>query len=240
MTDKRLQQLFPAVELGVGDHDTPAHGMCIMELITWLSGELHSDRPLSVCPVLRGFAMALNDGISSPKLRSDLLLPLLPLLIGSRDERLMKPRADLLSVWAVREAVSLLADAMGQYAVADACRNARDRPAALSAALLGRNDSIYSEAVAAASSPEDPEVSALWPNAVEKRGGYAGTVFARTLYQLLYDHTSQLDETIFWATAADCLRQAALIKVNPGCWELGRDRDIHISGVLSDYAVINR
>ena len=76
-----------AMTLGHGSHKTFEEGACAMEAVAWLAGEEHSDAPQCACPVITRAVTRLNDRISDAKLRTELLLPLLPRLIGSRASR---------------------------------------------------------------------------------------------------------------------------------------------------------
>jgi hypothetical protein len=59
------------VRLSRGSHAGPAEGACVVELASLLSGEPFSDHPKSVCPALRSFLHAYNDGLPD-HLRQDL------------------------------------------------------------------------------------------------------------------------------------------------------------------------
>lgn len=47
--------------LSRGRHPTPGHGQCLLELVSTLAGEVWSDRPAAVHPVLASIARAVND-----------------------------------------------------------------------------------------------------------------------------------------------------------------------------------
>lgn len=73
------------IELSVGDHPSPAEGLCLLEAVALSVGERHSDWPNCVCPILIEFGRVLNDQM--PDLwRTTLLLPLVPLLAGTRGQ----------------------------------------------------------------------------------------------------------------------------------------------------------
>lgn len=65
-----------------GNH-TPDGEMCVMEAVAYIAGEPWSDAPRCVCPTLRDFAMAWNDGLRTDEERTRLLRPLVPLLVGT-------------------------------------------------------------------------------------------------------------------------------------------------------------
>jgi len=72
------------IRLTAGDHDSPADGLCLMEAVALFAGERHGDWPTCVCPVLIEFGRVLNDTMPD-QWRTDLLLPLVPVLVGTRD-----------------------------------------------------------------------------------------------------------------------------------------------------------
>ena len=81
--DLRLQRLFDRVELvsGIG---TPGLGqMCVMSFAACLAGEGHTDHPSGVSPVIRSFAILLNDQMPS-EIRQR-LKPFAPRVLGTND-----------------------------------------------------------------------------------------------------------------------------------------------------------
>ncbi|WP_309113710.1 hypothetical protein [Saccharothrix sp.] len=69
----RLPHLAP------GRHPTPAHGRCLLELVSQLADEVWSDRPAAVHPVLAAVARCVNDR-TTPHGRQALLPLAVPLL----------------------------------------------------------------------------------------------------------------------------------------------------------------
>jgi hypothetical protein len=79
----RLQRLFDRVEL-VSDVGDPAAGtMCIMSLVARLAGEGHTDDPPSASPLIRAFAIPINDRM--PHEVRQRLKPFAPRILGTRD-----------------------------------------------------------------------------------------------------------------------------------------------------------
>jgi len=72
------------IRLTAGDHSSPGDGLCLMEAVALFTGERHGDWPACVCPVLIEFGRVLNDTMPD-KWRTDLLLPIVPALVGTRD-----------------------------------------------------------------------------------------------------------------------------------------------------------
>jgi len=85
-----------------GAHEPTSGEMCVMEAAAYIAGEPWSDHPQCVSPVIATFCRNWNDELSEPP-RSELLRPLLPLVIGTRttdaDE---ETRAWLATDWLVR------------------------------------------------------------------------------------------------------------------------------------------
>lgn len=65
-----------------GGHRPDEDRMCVMEAVAWVAGEQHSDTPSCTNPVVANFARTLNDRISDDALRTRLLTPLIPDLLG--------------------------------------------------------------------------------------------------------------------------------------------------------------
>jgi hypothetical protein len=86
--------------LAYGTHATPEDGRCAMEWVSHLAGEIHSDEPACVSPVLRALCVALNDGLEdAPRQR---LRPYLARTIGTADDGLDTARAWMAMDWLVR------------------------------------------------------------------------------------------------------------------------------------------
>ena len=78
------RQLPPDARLSKGSHAYQEEGMCTMEMVAYLAGESHSDHPQCACPVIAAFVRRLNDAMPNDDIRTSLLLPLVPRLIGTR------------------------------------------------------------------------------------------------------------------------------------------------------------
>ena len=127
------------IRLTIGDHNSSADGLCLMEAVALFAGERHGDWPACVCPVLIEFGRVLNDTMPD-QWRTDLLLPLVPALVGTRDPLsdscginatgLERQRAAALLAWCVNrlEAVAIgggEAELRARGAVADAAEALR-------------------------------------------------------------------------------------------------------------------
>jgi len=81
--DLRLERALERVELvtGVGTRDTGR--MCIMSLVACLAGEEHTDSPNCASPLIRAFAIPLNDNM--PHASRQRLKPFAPRILGTQD-----------------------------------------------------------------------------------------------------------------------------------------------------------
>lgn len=80
------QQLrHQTVRLGPGRHASPAHGACVMELVSMLAEEPFSDRPRTACPIIGAFLRPYNDGLDDER-RQD-LYAVAALIVGSAGDR---------------------------------------------------------------------------------------------------------------------------------------------------------
>ena len=75
--------------LAYGSHAELGNELCFMEMTAFLAGEPHSDHPECACPVLTAYGIRLND--SGQEYR-DLLTPLVPMMIGTRNDDLEAER----------------------------------------------------------------------------------------------------------------------------------------------------
>lgn len=96
------------ITLRRGSHSTRTAGVCAMEAVAWLAGEHHCDRPQCACPVVSAFVRTFNDSLPGDDIRTHLLLPLVPRLVGSKSTRAIEHRRACLAVdWALRVATPL-------------------------------------------------------------------------------------------------------------------------------------
>lgn len=103
ITKERLTEI-DSLPIHAGGHDNFDEGHCAMELVAWLAGEEHSDRPACTCLVLAAFVRSWNDGLPTDEDRARLLRPFLPRLVGTAgDEHTRERRAWMATDWLVRE-----------------------------------------------------------------------------------------------------------------------------------------
>lgn len=81
--DPRLERIYEGIEL-VGCVGNPAaRTMCIMSFVACLAGEGRTDAPMTASPVIRAFAIIINDRMP-PEVRRR-LKPFAPRIIGTND-----------------------------------------------------------------------------------------------------------------------------------------------------------
>lgn len=82
-----LRPLPPGTLLYAGAHRPSQGRLCVMEAVAYVAGEAHSDRPTCASLVLASYARALNDvSWPSDEERTAALAPIVPLLVGTRDD----------------------------------------------------------------------------------------------------------------------------------------------------------
>jgi len=88
MWEKYIEQL---PKLAAGSHDEKSGSMCAMEMVAYMERLPHSDSPECTCPVLASYVRTLNDNMDQETRQS--LLPILPMLVGTRNDELVVQRA---------------------------------------------------------------------------------------------------------------------------------------------------
>src|SRR3954470_18501935 len=76
-----LMSYHQTVKLTTGRHDSPADGMCVMELSSLLAGERFSDQPSAVDPVIAALLRIVNDVMDADERRR--LIPYASRVIGT-------------------------------------------------------------------------------------------------------------------------------------------------------------
>ncbi|MGH6654434.1 MAG: hypothetical protein ACRDVE_04425, partial [Actinocrinis sp.] len=90
-----------ALVLDSGGHDQNTEGqMCLLEAAAYVAGEEWTDQPQCVCPTLATFGSSLNDVLPDDK--RQLLKPLIPELLGTRDDGHREARGYMALDWLIR------------------------------------------------------------------------------------------------------------------------------------------
>src|SRR5690606_6413189 len=85
-----------------GAHEEGSGTMCVMEAVAWVAREPWSDHPQCACPVIGEFMRSWNDPLPDAE-RNELLIPLIPRLVGTRGSKGLEERRSLMAAdWLVR------------------------------------------------------------------------------------------------------------------------------------------
>ena len=157
-TESRLA-LLDSIHLKSGAHSSWEEGVCAMEAAAFIAGEPHTDHPICVDPVIGAFMRSWNDGLSSDEDRDRLLLPLIPLTIGTAGSpELQDRRAIAVADWAVRTLTPAwlrLVPSLVQHADTLANLEPLDTIGALQAATAGPIAAARKDAAAACNAARD-------------------------------------------------------------------------------------
>lgn len=89
-----------AVTLERGAHRDRSEGVCAAELVAWIAGETHTDRPQCMSPILGAFLRRWNDDLDDPGRQR--LTPLLPRCVGTAADGHDEIRGWLCADWLIR------------------------------------------------------------------------------------------------------------------------------------------
>jgi len=104
--------MLESINLRSGSHDSFDDGVCAMEMVAYLAGLPHSDKPECTCPVLATFVRSWNDGLPDAD-RNRLLKPILPALVNTRSTpEVEKARGFLALDWLIREYLPMWLETM--------------------------------------------------------------------------------------------------------------------------------
>ncbi len=105
VVELQLKPIPEGLAIKSGAHESFNDGACVMEIVAYVAGEPFSDHPACACPVVTRYAQALNDRMPSDEMRTELLLPLVPVIAGSRSTPEVEEKRRWLAIdFAVREA----------------------------------------------------------------------------------------------------------------------------------------
>lgn len=117
-----MQRLIDQYPLQRGSHPSRDDGMCAMEMVSWLSGEAHSDEPDCACPVMAALVRACNDAMTEHQ-RNHHLRPMVPQLVHTRANSTVERLRGLMAVdCLVRELLPKWLDRHRRSAEADLLR----------------------------------------------------------------------------------------------------------------------
>lgn len=99
VNEGRLQEIS---SLSVGGHPDIESGYNIIEAASYVAGEPWSTWPESICPTIIEFMLQWNDDLSDRR-RSDVLIPLIPFIIGTRaTPHIERQRSLMAGYWLVQ------------------------------------------------------------------------------------------------------------------------------------------
>lgn len=91
-----------AIELDSGDHSSPSEGHCLLEVVSMFAGEVFTDQPKCVDPVLVMFGQRWNDLLPDKESRRQ-LKQYIPRLVGTnRGSALSEFRGRMTKDWLIR------------------------------------------------------------------------------------------------------------------------------------------
>lgn len=105
------------INLGIGTHDNPSEGLCLLEAVAYVAGEAHSDHPQCVSPVLGAYGRKLNDCLGNEDRQK--LKPFIVHMPGTADDGLDEVRGYIATDWVVRTATPRLLRAANHTALAE-------------------------------------------------------------------------------------------------------------------------
>lgn len=108
--------------LDADTHSTREEGMCLMELVAFLSGEEHSDNPKCASPVLSSYGRSINDSLGDE--RRQALLPMASALLNTRCAECEQKRALELVSLSLRESLGRWLERQGLRGAAQLLREA--------------------------------------------------------------------------------------------------------------------
>ena len=90
------------VTLDAGSHSDPSDGHCLLEVVSLFAGELFSDSPRCVCPILAAYGRAWNDRLPDNAARAQ-LRQYIPRLVGTKSTAAVELRRSMMAAdWLIR------------------------------------------------------------------------------------------------------------------------------------------
>ena len=90
------------ITLDAGSHSDPSDGHCLLEVVSLFAGELFSDSPRCVCPILAAYGRAWNDRLPDNAAREQ-LRQYIPRLVGTKSTAAVELRRSMMAAdWLIR------------------------------------------------------------------------------------------------------------------------------------------
>jgi hypothetical protein len=235
--DSSIQEKIDKYELKTGAHKSIKEGACVMELVSYIADEPWSDNPECACPILTKFAIRINDRANDTQRQS--LKSLIPLLLNSRNAKLILPRAKLLAHQAVTVFLPILTEALELTEITVKLRAfannresmlaARDyinsvRPEIKKADAASASAAAYAYASAAASAASAASAAYADASAADAADAADAAAYASAsaAYAAAASAASADAQKTFWREVRDKIWQAAFAALKAAC-ELKED-----------------
>ena len=110
-----LTEMIPGRKLGLGAHEAPSEGACVMEAVAWVSGEPFSDHPRCADLAITNIAIEINDNVND-RLRQE-LLDAVPAITGSKTKsgRVRFNRVRVTAAFVLQSVSMVLGKIISQY-----------------------------------------------------------------------------------------------------------------------------
>ena len=125
-------------------HASPADGMCVMEMVSFLAGEKWSEYPACASPIVSQYCQVVNDNITQAG--RDKLQRYVPRLIGTESPEHEKDRAEYLAWAAIKILAPIAIDAVGFPEQAHTLRNFKEAAILLDFIMEQTKDEQYTGA----------------------------------------------------------------------------------------------
>lgn len=169
------QRLAEITYLDSGGHMSHHDGVCIMEAVSYITGEEWTDHPQCACPVITSYTIGIHDRMPDDQ-RQRLLLYMIR-IAGSRSTReVEQQRAYLAATWAVKRFAPRALDTYGYTAQAATLRalpDIMDHETARQAANANANAAADAAYAAYAAAADAADADAAYAAAAAAYAAYA-------------------------------------------------------------------
>jgi len=199
----RLAQLA-ALTLDHGSHSSFEAGHCSTEVVAYLAGEPHTDRPECLSPVLGAFLRRWNDDLDDEGRQK--LKPFLPRVIGTADDGQDEARAWLVTDWLVRVYTPAWLELAG---VTESAAALRALPPFASAGAARANQATVDAARKRGAAAWDAAWAAAWDAAWDAARDAAWDAARAAARDAAWDAAWDAARDAAWDAARDAARAAA-------------------------------
>lgn len=201
MINRDLEQLYQDVELVRGSGERQRMKLCVMSFAALLAGDVHTDKPAAVSPLIRNFAVIVNDDM--PPSWRQLLKPFAIRLVGTND------RLDMARV-------ALLFDIFQQEVLPRVLKDFPARPRNRVHQLLGLNAIVYGDVVITVAL----QILKPYRQPSSRKEGLAFATNVAKLLTVCGNYRGQSEHVWYWTKAIDILDQLGTLR------DLGDDAQV--------------